>query len=64
VNVTIQFDRQFGGCAIKVDDISFYYLLTAKVKSVDRISSNGRPESALRWGHLSPQSLCERKLVR
>ena len=63
MNTAIQFDRQLGGCAIEIDYISFDYLLTAKVKSVDRISSNGRPESALRGGHIASQSLREGELL-
>jgi hypothetical protein len=63
VNTAIQFDRQFGGCVIKVDDIPSDYLLTAKVKSVDGVSSNGRPEFALGRGHLTSQSLGDGELL-
>jgi len=52
----IELDRQFSCVAIKVSDISFDHLLTAEVKSVQRISAKGLPKTALRWSHFSRRS--------
>ncbi len=43
VHSAIQLDRQSGGVAVEIDDVSVDYLRTAEVKSVYRISPKGLP---------------------
>ena len=41
MHTAIELDRQFGSVAIKVSDVPFDHLLSAEMKSVQRISAKG-----------------------
>ena len=64
MNTPVELDGQFCGRAIKIDHVLSDDLLTAKMKSFDRVSPNRRPESALRGSHLTPQFFREGQLLR
>ena len=60
----IYFDREFHRITIKIDDKPFDHLLTAEMKTIQRISPKSSPERAFRRSHLTAESLRERKLFR
>ena len=53
MHTAIELDRQFGGIAIKVNDVPVDHLLPAEMKTVQRISAKSLPKSALRRRHFT-----------
>jgi hypothetical protein len=55
MRTAVEFNREFGGVAIEINDVPSDHLLPTKVKSINRISAKGPPEPALRGRHFAAQ---------